>query len=222
MAEQQKNQPPDLSPTDMPHPSRSPVGRYTYLSMADRYGLQPAYGIKPLDMRYKTDADGQGQHADTAASNPSKELDLRRPQHSIEDLLQGVWRPTGSPDMVAGLFHDRLQAQTLELSDVLEQIKQRLDIYQKHFDELEQAKLDVTNVRHHWLDPIRRNGVATDPDLVSAIEDFNAQQRQERLSCWKDLSSLRQQVPEHWRQYLNAARQYHLIDAQELGGRSNE
>ncbi|MFN3166979.1 MAG: hypothetical protein ACE37H_07940 [Phycisphaeraceae bacterium] len=115
-----------------------------------------------------------------------------------------------------------MQAKSLELGDVLAQIKERVAIYRQHFEELEQAKLDVTNVRHHWLDPIRRHGTLTDPDLVKAIQELDAQQRQERLSCWKDVSNLRQQVPEHWRQYLAAAQQYRLIEPEVAEVRTGE
>lgn len=193
MAEQH-TRPPDLSPTELPQPSVAPAGRYTFASMADRYGLlRDACYFKPTYTALHASSD--------------------QARHSIEDLLQGIWRSPGSADIVQGLFDDRLRSHTFELGDVLEQIRERVAIYRQHFDELEQAKLDVKNVRHRWTDPLGRLGAVADPDLVSALHDLDAQQRQERLSCWKDVSSLRQQVPEHWRQYLGAVRQYTLLDS---------
>lgn len=210
MAEQQKR-PPDLSPTQLPQPFVVPAGCYTsffptgYLpglsAGSDANGYLLPRGLR--SPRYSASA------PDDVNPNLQPPTTAR---HSIEDLLQGIWQRPGLEDPVSGMMSDRRDTHTLELGDVLDQIRERVAIYRQHFAELEQAKLDTKNVRHRWTDPIGRLGEVADPDLVSALQDIDAQQRQERLACWKDLASLRQSVPEHWRQYLATVRQHSLLD----------
>lgn len=210
MAEQQ-TRPPDLSPTPLPQPSVVPAGCYTsslpigYFpglpSGSNTNGYLHVRGLRS-PMYSASAPDGV---------NPNMQPPTTAP-HSIEDLLQGIWQRPGPEDPVTGMMNDRRDTHTLELGDVLDQIKERVAIYRQHFDELEQAKLDTKNVRHRWTDPIGRLGEVADPDLVSALQDIDAQQRQERLSCWKDLAALRQSVPEHWRLYLATVRQHSLLD----------
>ncbi|MFN3166391.1 MAG: hypothetical protein ACE37H_04930 [Phycisphaeraceae bacterium] len=185
-----------MSPTDLTQPTLASAGRYTFLPMGDRYAVQHRVVDQP--------------------QIPN------RSRPSIETLLRGVWQQPGPRDMVQGLFEDRLQTHTFELGDVLEQIKERVAIYRQHFDELEQAKVDTTNVRRRWTDPLDRFGTIADPDLTRALQDIDAQQRQERLSCWKDLSNLRQRVPEHWRQYLAVAQHYQILGSSSAGVQKDE
>lgn len=221
MAEQQ-TRPPDLSPTDLPQPSVGPAGRYSYfypvhhdnvMLPGQRYSNDYITAARFYDHTYKANPIPAEAHSAIALPNNASSS-----KPSIEDLLQGVWLPIQSQDPVASMLTDRLNVNTLGLCDVLEQIKERITLYRRHFDELEHAKLDVRNVRKRWTDPMDKIGNLPDPDLVSAIHELESQQRNERLSCWKDLSSLRQQLPEQWQQYLGAVRLYTLGSSNTLEG----
>ena len=211
MAEQQ-NQPPDLSPTTLPQPPVGPAGCYTYLQLGqsintiqytprdNEYQADPSFNLNTYSP-LKSSTQYTPSKRSVSSSHTAKPL-------SIEDLLQGVWTPSGvSTEPVTAMLNDRIQVQSLALDDVLRQIKERITLYHQHVDELEHAKVAVRNVRRRWTDPMDKIGEVPDPELVSEIHNLESQQRQERLSAWKDLSSLRQQVPEHWQQYLGAQRQ---------------
>lgn len=206
MAEQH-TRPPDMSPTELPQPSVGPAGCY-HSFFSERCVPYLAHRADRLTrLGSQTDTYAIGDIGTPYASHKPSEAAGERQRPSIEDLLKGAWRPPRSSDPVDGVLGDRLDTQTLGLSDLLTQIRERVEIYQQHFYELEQAKLDLKNVRHRWTDPIARHGEFSDPELVSDLQEIDAQQRQERLSCWKDVAGLRQLVPEHWRQYLAAMRQ---------------
>jgi hypothetical protein len=191
MAEQQ-TRPPDMSPTEMPQPSVVPRGRYPTLldsPSATRYSFNQAVYTTPYEESH----------------------DLpRRP--GIEQLLDGVWHSKNANDPAANMLEDRLSIGSFALGDVLRQIRDRLTIYHRHLEELEQAKMQFRTVRKQWLDPQDRFGHLPDPEGVTVLQGIDAQQRAERLSAWKDISTLRQRLPEHWQGYLSACRQYNLLN----------
>lgn len=184
-----------MSPTQLPQPSAAPGGRYSIsLGIPIDTASAARYGIGAN--RYNTTHEESG--------------DLpRRP--GIEQLLDGVWHSGSSTDPAASMLEDRLSVGSFALGDVLRQIRDRLVIYHRHLDELEQAKMQFRTVRKQWLDPQDRFGHLPDPEGVTVLQGIDAQQRAERLSAWKDLSALRQRLPEHWQGYLSAWRQYELI-----------
>ena len=110
------------------------------------------------------------------------------------------------------MISDRRHTAWLMLDDLIGQARLRWDIYQRNVDDIEQAKLAATNDFHG-----RKNAMGVDymrelAALNEALISLDQQQREERVSFWKDVSKLRLSLPESAQQYLSAHRKMALLE----------
>lgn len=147
---------------------------------------------------------------------------MRRPRpytfsdrQTVEDLITRGYLaiPTGDP--VTGTLTDRLHTAWLGLDDALAQIRVRLDLYHRNLNAILYATAAATNAAHDWYarrGPLEARQI---DNLYKTLQGLYAEERQERVRLWQDLSRLRQLVPELARQYLSSNRKVALLD---LGG----
>jgi len=150
------------------------------------------------------------------------EGEMRRPRpytfsdrQTVEDLIARGYLalPTGDP--VTATLTDRLHTAWLGLDDALTQIRARLELYHHNLNAILYATAAATNAAHTWYAQRGPLNAKQLDNLYRTLQGLYAEERQERVRLWQDLSRVRQLVPELARQYLSSNRKVTLLD---LGG----
>lgn len=150
------------------------------------------------------------------------------PHDAPNRAIEGGGRPTPDPSrgleaiVRAGKFHpprsepalamitDRQYIAGLGLDDVIRQIRQRLDLYRLHMNGLTAEELSAREAAQSWFDPL--NTWQRDPQFQAIMREIDQRRRGEQLACWRDLSRLRQSLPEWAQLYLTALRKTQILD----------
>ena len=169
------------------------------------YGRRQLYGSSLATSAYRP---GLTLHSKRYFS-PSKTLArLDDGPQTDEQLVEHGYFvvPTAEPEMA--ILHDRKQTSWLGLDDILTQVRHRREIYAKNMLDIEWAKCYAFN------ELVRGGGPAAEEKYAMykrRLQDLHAEQRAERVTLWRDVSRLRQQVPESAQQYLSASRKLDII-----------
>ena len=118
--------------------------------------------------------------------------------------------PDADP-ITAGLT-DRRYTMSLGLDDVIRQIEQRLELYRLHMAGLTEDELSARDAAQSWFDITGIVDGGHDPELQGQLREIDQRRRDERLSCWRDLSRLRQSLPQWAQDYLAAYRRAQILD----------
>ena len=138
----------------------------------------------------------------------------RRPAQTVEQLVdQGYFTvPNSAPE--TAILSDRRTTAWLGLDDAIQQIQQRLEIYAQNLYEIKWAECSAINdlfaweAKYGWPAPSKEQYV-----LTKRLQALYAEYRAERVSAWRDISRVRQTLPEAAQQYLSAYRKLQILDA---------
>lgn len=132
---------------------------------------------------------------------------------SITDVVRdGGFRVSDAPPETA-LLTDRRDIAQFGLTDVIEQIRERVELYYRNLRGIAYATVSATNAIHTWK---AERGWPSDrqlDNLHKTLQGLYEQERSERISLWRDLSRIRQTVPEWAQQYLASVRKIDLLEA---------
>ena len=136
-----------------------------------------------------------------------------RPQ-TVEQIISDGYLtvPTGEP--VTAIVSDKKHTSRLSLDDAIGQIRQRYELYDKNIYEIELAKCGAMNVFLVHYDRVK----PAQPDdriyysLNKNLQVLYQQQRDERVNLWRDISRLRQSLPENAQQYLASCRKASILE----------
>ena len=146
------------------------------------------------------------------SSDPDPMKPFRHPQTVEQVISRGYFAvPSGEPE--TALISDKQHTSWLGLDDVIHQIRQRQVLYQANMDELDQSVCEANNAVFRQ---VADQGAPADNRQQYAaskmIQDIYEQKRAERVNLWKDVSRLRQFLPESAQQYLSAYRKMKILD----------
>jgi hypothetical protein len=178
-------------------------------AMPIHYGAEPAPDYGPTAEASETQA-GSGDGVEQAAPSASR-AGTDSGRISLERILSDGRLSVPRAEPAEAMLIDRQRTQQLGLDDVITQIQWRYDLYRQHMDELQQTELTVLNAHHTWHDPWGIVDDRRDPELRRELDSVEQQRRAERLSLWRDLSRLRQAVPDWAERYLSAYRKVQLV-----------
>lgn len=185
----------------------SPAERDPYNSVAYRYlygrrheygqsASMSDYGIKPY------------MAAKSASSNGKPLPGLDDGPQTIEDLIwQGYFAvPNHEPE--TAVLYDRQHTSWMALDDVLGQVRQRYEIYKKNM-------LDIAWSQCYAFNELARHGRPATDDAYAAYDkrmhDLRSEHRAERVAFWRDVSRIRERLPESAQQYLSALRKLQIL-----------
>ena len=132
---------------------------------------------------------------------------------TVEQLVKQGYFAVPRSDPETGLLSDRKQTAWLGLDDVIDQVRNRLEIYRKNWVEIEQAKCAARNAlfefeaQYGWPASSEQHYI-----MDKRLQDLYADQRAERVAVWKDVSRLRQSLPETVQSYLTAYRKVQILE----------
>ena len=135
------------------------------------------------------------------------------PHQTIEQVINQGYLSVSTSEPEFAMIHDRKHTAWLGFDDSVAQIRQRHDIYLVNFQEIEQAKCDAINdlfaweVQNGWPASSEQRYVVT-----KRLQALYADQRAERVAAWRDMSRIRQTLPEVAQQYLSAFRKVSILE----------
>ena len=149
-------------------------------------------------------------------SDPKSIFDPDQPQTVEQIIYQGYLSiPTGDP--VTAMITDTKHTAWLGLDDAIGQIRKRHEIYEQNVYELLLSQCSTINTFLKHYDRVRPD----QPDdriyysLNKNLQRLYADQREERINLWRDISRIRQSLPESAQSYLSAVRKNTVMDQTE-------
>jgi len=131
--------------------------------------------------------------------------------YGLSDLIKANHLPVLEADPATAFISDRLSVESFAAGDLVDRIRERVSLYHRHMDELQQSGFHAVAVRRDWRNPLDNQPYLGDPDLLQEIQRIDAEKRSERLTLWRDMNDLRMKLPEQWLSYLTGYRRYALF-----------
>lgn len=127
---------------------------------------------------------------------------------TVEDLVQQGYFAAPVHESETAILHDRRDTAWLGLDDVLTQIHQRHEVYRQNLLELQGSECYAFN-------ELARGGWPPSPEQYviydRRMQDLSADRRAERVALWRDVSRLRERIPESAQLYLSSLRKLDLL-----------
>lgn len=151
-----------------------------------------------------------------SSEGSSSRFDPDQPQTVEQIIYQGYLAiPTGDP--VTAMITDKKHTAWLGLDDAINQIRQRYEIYEQNIELLEENKCNSMNVFLAHYDKVKP--MAVDDriyySLNKNIQKLYVQQMDERVNLWRDVSRIKQSLPESAQLYLAAVRKNTVMNETE-------
>ena len=147
------------------------------------------------------------------SGDPQPWLPPRQPQTVEQIIAHGYFAiPGGEPE--TAIITDKKQTSRLGLDDVIQQVRQRYQIYENNIHEIELGKCYA--ISSVLAVQAERGGVRSDSresySLCKSLRELYEAQRDERVRLWQDVSRLRQTLPETAQNYLSAYRKIAILE----------
>ncbi len=136
----------------------------------------------------------------------------RQPQTVEEIILSGYFAvPAG--DAETAIISDKKQTSWLGLEDAIRQVRNRYELYHRNMYELHQGVCEADNAIFRQV--AAQGAPADNRQQYSAsklTQELYEQMRGERVDLWKDVSRLKQTLPEVAQNYLAAYRKVAILE----------
>jgi hypothetical protein len=136
---------------------------------------------------------------------------------TIEDILSRGYFTIPKSEPETAIISDKKQTSGLGLSDIISQVRQRYEIYERNIYQIELGK--CYTISSQLAVESSRGGVCMNSKeaygLNKNLQDLYEQQRNERTKLWQDISRLKLALPEQAQQYLSAYRKVSILEDKE-------
>ena len=191
--------------------SNDPTSTGGYVPYFYQSGLHQVYGGVPTKRPSTPDRQHVARY-DFSAISPRDSL-FADPQTVEQIVSRGYFAaPVGDP--ITAIISDKKHTSRLGLDDVISQVRQRYEIYERNLHQVELAKCAAINAIYHH-EAYRGPGSADSRQHYAkhkAIQGLYEQERLERTALWKDISRLKLLLPESAQQYLTAHRKMTVLN----------
>lgn len=191
-------------------PSNEPAGQPGYLPYFYQWGHFLQYAVPPAF------APSHSYQARPSSDDFASELSPGRLLgygQTVEQIVAHGYFAVPNANPITAIISDKAHTARLGLVDVIQQIRSRYEIYQRNIEELNQAVCEVNNclfrqlAEHGTLVANQRQQYSTAKQTQKLYE----QQRDERTTLWKDVSTLKLVLPETAQNYLAAYRKAAIL-----------
>ena len=133
---------------------------------------------------------------------------------TVEDIINNGYFPIPKSEPETALISDKKQTSGLGLGDIISQVRQRYEIYERNIYQIELGK--CYTISSQLAVESSRGGVCMNSkeaySLNKSLRELYEQQRDERVRLWQDISRLKQTLPEQAQQYLAAYRKVSILE----------
>jgi hypothetical protein len=133
---------------------------------------------------------------------------------TIEQIIAHGYLAVPHSDPVEAILSDKRDTSWLGLDDVIRQIRNRYELYERNMYEIETAKCAaITSAYTHeaWHGPTDGR---VEYSVAKRLDRLYKDQRDERTNLWRDVSKLRLELPERAQQYVTAYRKLSILEDQ--------
>ncbi|HNQ22558.1 MAG TPA: hypothetical protein PKK06_05630 [Phycisphaerae bacterium] len=183
---------------------RGPPVRQLYRSVAD--GVYRPYTPGGADSFYGATFGPQ------ATNGPSTRPRQEGLVQTVEDVIARGYLVVRHSEPAGAILSDRRDTAWLGLDDAISQIRARYEIYEQNKRDILYATASATNALHTWK---AERGWPSDrqlDNLQRSLQNLYAQEREERVTLWRDVARIRAELPEAAQTYLTAHRKLQLLD----------
>lgn len=135
-------------------------------------------------------------------------------QTTVEDIIQKGYFAIPKSEPETAIISDKNHTTRLGLGDIIDQIRDRYEIYERNMYQIEMSKCYA--VSSQLAVESSRGGVARNSkeaySLTKNIGELYLQQCQERRGLWADISKLKQALPEQAQSYLSSYRKLSILE----------
>jgi hypothetical protein len=133
---------------------------------------------------------------------------------TMEDIINKGYFPIPKAEPETAILSDKKDTAGLGLGDIISQVRQRYEIYDRNIYQIELGK--CYTISSQLAVESSRGGVYMSSreaySLNKRLQEFYEQQRDERVRLWQDVSRLKQSLPELAQQYLAAYRKVSILE----------
>ena len=137
---------------------------------------------------------------------------LRGP--TVEDIINNGYFPIPKGEPETAIISDKKHTTSLGLGDIISQVRQRYEIYERNIYQIELGKCYTISSQLAVVSS--RGGICMNSreaySLNKSLRELYEQQRDERVRLWQDISRLKQSLPEQAQQYLAAYRKISILE----------
>ena len=130
---------------------------------------------------------------------------------TVEDIISKGYFAIPESEPETAIILDKKHTSWLGLDDVIHQIRHRVELYQRGTYEIEQAKCSAMNNLYEHEAYFGPADSRVRYAVNKRVNDLYSEQREERVNLWRDISKLRQLLPEHARNYLSSYRKMAIL-----------
>ena len=193
------------------HTPNSPALSRGYTPYFYQAGLYHFYPIPSSEAPIDSSPRAYARYDFSSAPDPMKPFS--GPQTVEQIIAHGYFAiPGGEPE--TAIITDKKQTSRLGLDDVIQQVRQRYQIYENNIHEIELGKCYA--ISSVLAVQAERGGVRSDSresySLCKSLRELYEAQRDERVRLWQDVSRLRQTLPETAQNYLAAYRKVAILE----------
>ena len=187
-------------------------------------GYVPYFYERGLFQTYASPHNQRGNASDPGPSLPYQfapdVVGVRRivDMQTVEQIVARGYFSVPEVEPTTAILADKRLTSWLDLDDLIGQVRKRYEIYEQNLYQIQLGKCAATNSLYaHWA----YHGPPSAKHFYSRhkqLQELYEQERDERTNLWKDVSRLRQTLPESAQAYVGARRKVQALE--ELTGES--
>ncbi len=188
--------------------SNGPPADHGYVPYFYEAGLHQLHGLPGHNEPQPPDDTSRTQY-----DFSSDLVSSRHPNHpwTVERIIQHGYLSIPQGDPVTAIISDKTHTSWLGLDDVISQVRERHEIYESNLHQIELSKCAAANAIYQHEAYV---GPPCSKQMYArhkAVRDLYEQQQNERTSLWKDVSRLKNMIPESAQSYLTAYRRQAIL-----------
>lgn len=130
---------------------------------------------------------------------------------TVDDVIRSGYLAIPASDPEIAIISDRKHTSSLGLNDIIDQVQNRYKIYQQNLGEIEVSKCSAINSIYAHEAYHGPADSKVEYSLTKRLDKLYMDEREERVNLWRDVSKLRQQLPETAQEYLSAYRKAAIL-----------
>ena len=139
---------------------------------------------------------------------------------TVEDIVRNGYFAIPKSEPETAIISDKKQTSALGLCDIISQVRQRYEIYDRNIYQIEMGKCYTLNSM--FAIEAERGGVRQSSreaySLNKSLRELYEQEMDERVRLWQDVSRLKLALPEQAQQYLSAYRKVSILEGADGDG----
>ena len=133
-------------------------------------------------------------------------------QQTVEDVIHNGYLSIPKVAPETAIITDKKRTAWLGLDDIIGQVRNRFELYERNIYELEISKCAAINCLHEHRAYHGPTTSKAEYSVQKRLDALYGEQREERVNLWRDISRLKLLLPENAQNYLAAHRKVAILE----------